>query len=48
MPENLHSEFSRRFEDFKNIENEMHLVFTPFGCNVNNATYDVYHCDFVT
>ena len=37
----LHSEFSRRFKDFKNIENEIHLISSPFVCNVNNAPIDV-------
>lgn len=37
----LHSEFSRRFEDFKNIEDEMHLISSPFACNVNNVPIDV-------
>ena len=37
----LHSEFSRLFEDFKNIEHEMHLISSPFACNVDNAPIDV-------
>ena len=37
----LHSQFSRQFEDFKNIEDEMHLVSTPFACNVDNANLGV-------
>lgn len=35
------SEFSRRFEDFKNIEDEMHQISSPFACNVDNAHIDV-------
>ena len=37
----LHSEFSRRFEDFKNVEDQMHLIFSLFACNVDNASIDV-------
>ena len=37
----LHSEFSRRFKDFKKIENEIHLISSPFACNVDNAPIDV-------
>lgn len=37
----LYSEFSRQFEDFKNIEDEMHLISSPFACNVDNAPIDV-------
>ena len=38
----MHNEFSRRFEDFKNIEDEMHLIFSPFACNVDNAPIDLH------
>ena len=37
----LNSEFSRRFEDFKNVEDQMHLIFSLFACNVDNASIDV-------
>lgn len=33
----LHSEFSRQFEDFRTIESEMHMISSPFTCNVDNA-----------
>ncbi|XP_068449722.1 general transcription factor II-I repeat domain-containing protein 2B-like [Clinocottus analis] len=37
----LHGEFSRRFEDFKTVEDEMHMVSSPFTCSVDNAPSDV-------
>ncbi|KAL2079794.1 hypothetical protein ACEWY4_025538 [Coilia grayii] len=37
----LHCEFSRRFQDFKNLDNEMQLVSSPFNCSVENAPSDV-------
>ncbi|XP_072403927.1 general transcription factor II-I repeat domain-containing protein 2B-like [Chiloscyllium punctatum] len=30
--EALRGEFSRRFRDFKTVENEMHMIFSPFTC----------------
>ena len=41
MLEELHREFSRRFKNFKNIENEIQLISSPFACNVDNAPIDV-------
>ena len=41
MLEALHGEFSRRFEDFKTVESEMHMVSSPFTCIVDNAPSDV-------
>ncbi|KAK7886618.1 hypothetical protein WMY93_026239 [Mugilogobius chulae] len=41
MLEALHSEFSRRFQDFKIIESEMHMVSSPFSFSVNDAPSDV-------
>ncbi|CAN2391899.1 general transcription factor II-I repeat domain-containing protein, partial [Pristimantis euphronides] len=37
----LHEEFSRRFEDFKAVESEMHMISSPFTCPVENALRDV-------
>uniref|UniRef100_A0A669BDA4 SPIN-DOC-like zinc-finger domain-containing protein n=1 Tax=Oreochromis niloticus TaxID=8128 RepID=A0A669BDA4_ORENI len=37
----LHAEFSRRFQDFKALENEMDMVSSPFTCSVDNASSDV-------
>ena len=37
----LHDEFSRRFEDFKTVESEMHVISSPFTCSVDNAPSDV-------
>lgn len=37
----LHIEFSRWFENFKTIESEMHMISSPFTCNVDNAPSDV-------
>ena len=37
----LYSEFSRRFEDLKNIEDKMHLVFSLLALNADNAPIDV-------
>ena len=37
----LHGEFSRRFEDFKTVEGEMHMISSPFICSVDNAPIDV-------
>ncbi|KAF1374389.1 hypothetical protein PFLUV_G00228590 [Perca fluviatilis] len=33
----LHDEFSRRFEDLRTIEDEMHMISSPFTCSVDNA-----------
>ncbi|GCC31984.1 hypothetical protein chiPu_0010444 [Chiloscyllium punctatum] len=41
MLEALHGESSRLFQDFKIIENEIHMIFSPFTCNVENAPRDV-------
>ncbi|XP_038564407.1 general transcription factor II-I repeat domain-containing protein 2A-like [Micropterus salmoides] len=41
MLEALHGEFSRQFQDFKTLESEMHMVSSPFNCNVDNAPSDV-------
>ena len=41
MLQDLHVEFSRRFADFKRIEDEMHLVSSPITCNVDTAPTDV-------
>uniref|UniRef100_A0A8P4KHA8 General transcription factor II-I repeat domain-containing protein 2A n=1 Tax=Dicentrarchus labrax TaxID=13489 RepID=A0A8P4KHA8_DICLA len=40
MLEGLHGEFSRRFQDFKRVESEMHMVSSPFMCSVDNAPSD--------
>ncbi|KAK2828937.1 hypothetical protein Q5P01_019971 [Channa striata] len=37
----LHGEFSRRFEDLRTIEDEMHMISSPFSCSVDNAPSDV-------
>lgn len=37
----LHGEFSRRFEDFRTTEDEMHMITSPFTCSVDNAPSDV-------
>lgn len=37
----LHGEFSRRFEDLRTIEDEMHMISSPFTCSVDNAPSDV-------
>ena len=37
MLEALHSEFSRRFQDFKTLESEMHMVSSPFNFKVDDA-----------
>ncbi|XP_078139742.1 general transcription factor II-I repeat domain-containing protein 2B-like [Centroberyx gerrardi] len=37
----LHGEFSRRFEDLRTIEDEMHMISSPFTCSVDNAASDV-------
>lgn len=37
----LHGEFSRRFEDLRMIEDEMHMISSPFTCSVGNAPSDV-------
>ncbi|KAM4043630.1 general transcription factor II-I repeat domain-containing protein 2B-like [Anomaloglossus baeobatrachus] len=37
----LHDEFSRRFDDFKAVEREMHMISSPFTCCVDNAPSDV-------
>ncbi|XP_071398745.1 general transcription factor II-I repeat domain-containing protein 2A-like, partial [Centroberyx affinis] len=37
----LHGEFSRRFEDLRIIEDEMHMISSPFTCSVDNAPSDV-------
>lgn len=36
----LHGEFWRRFEDIKIIENEMHMISSPFIYNVENTPSD--------
>lgn len=36
----LHSEFSRRFEDLRTIEDEMHMVSSHFTCSVDNVPSD--------
>ncbi|XP_072436522.1 general transcription factor II-I repeat domain-containing protein 2A-like [Chiloscyllium punctatum] len=41
MLEALHGEFSRQFQDFKTVENEMHIMFSPFTCNVESAPSNV-------
>ncbi|GCC31933.1 hypothetical protein chiPu_0010393 [Chiloscyllium punctatum] len=41
MLEALHGEFSWQSKDFKMVENEMHMIFSPFTCNVENAPSDV-------
>lgn len=41
MLEALHGEFSRRFQDFKTVESEMHMASSPFNCSVDNAPSDV-------
>ncbi|XP_073689371.1 general transcription factor II-I repeat domain-containing protein 2B-like [Garra rufa] len=41
MLEALHGEFARRFEDFKTIESQMHMISSPFTCCVDNAPIDV-------
>ncbi|KAM4521384.1 general transcription factor II-I repeat domain-containing protein 2A-like [Odontesthes bonariensis] len=41
MLDALHCEFSRRFQDFKNLESEMLLVSSPFNCSVEKAPSDV-------
>ncbi|XP_039623539.1 general transcription factor II-I repeat domain-containing protein 2A-like [Polypterus senegalus] len=37
----LHGEFSRRFEDFKTVKSEMHMISSPFPDSVDNAPSDV-------
>ena len=37
----LNGEFSRRFEDFKVLENDMRLVSSPFTFNVDKAHTDL-------
>ncbi|KAF0024904.1 hypothetical protein F2P81_021785 [Scophthalmus maximus] len=37
----LHGEFSRRFQDFKTVEGEMHMISSSFTCSVDNAPSDV-------
>ncbi|XP_023812089.1 general transcription factor II-I repeat domain-containing protein 2B-like [Oryzias latipes] len=41
MLEALHAEFSRRFQDFKTLESEMHVVSSPFNCIVDDAPSEV-------
>lgn len=41
MLEALHAEFSRRFQDFKTLESEMHMVSSPFNCIVDDAPSEV-------
>ncbi len=41
MLEALLGEFSRRFQDFKTVESEIHMVSSPFTCCVDNASSDV-------
>ena len=38
----LHGEFSRRFQDLRTMESEMHFISSPFTCNVDDATSDVH------
>jgi 17beta-estradiol 17-dehydrogenase/3beta-hydroxysteroid 3-dehydrogenase/mitotic-spindle organizing protein 1 len=37
----LHAEFSRRFEDFKMIENDLSFVSSPFSFDVDKAPFDL-------
>ncbi|XP_042337051.1 general transcription factor II-I repeat domain-containing protein 2B-like, partial [Plectropomus leopardus] len=37
----LHGEFSRRFEDLRTMEDEMHMISSPFTCSVDDAPSDV-------
>lgn len=37
----LRDEFSRRFQDFKKVEDEMQLVSSPFTCSVDSAPTNV-------
>ncbi|XP_068189785.1 general transcription factor II-I repeat domain-containing protein 2-like [Antennarius striatus] len=37
----LHDEFVRRLEDFKNLEDEIQMILSPFTCNVYTAPTDV-------
>lgn len=37
----LHGEFSRRFADLRKIEDEMHMISSPFTCSLDNAPSDV-------
>ncbi|XP_069615958.1 general transcription factor II-I repeat domain-containing protein 2B-like [Ranitomeya imitator] len=37
----LHDEFSRRFEDFKAVESEMHMISSPFTVCVDTAPSDI-------
>ena len=39
--EALHAEFSKRFQDFKALKNEMHMVSSPFNCSVDVAPSEV-------
>ncbi|XP_067950265.1 general transcription factor II-I repeat domain-containing protein 2A-like [Watersipora subatra] len=41
MVGDLYSEFLRRFEDFKIIEDEIHLISFPFACDVDNVPTDI-------
>lgn len=41
MLDTLHAELLRRFQDFKTLESEMHMVSSPFNCSVDNAPSDV-------
>lgn len=41
MLEALHVEFSRRFQDFKAVETDMHLVCSPFNCSVDSAASEI-------
>jgi hypothetical protein len=49
----LHDEFSRRFQDFKNIENDLSLISSPFSFDVNKAPLETQlelidmQCDLV-
>ncbi|XP_056388355.1 general transcription factor II-I repeat domain-containing protein 2B-like [Hyla sarda] len=36
----LHGEFSRRFEDLRQIKDKMFLISSPFTCSVHNAPSD--------
>lgn len=40
MLEGLHGEFSRRFQDFKRVENEIHMICFLFTSDMDNAPGD--------
>lgn len=37
----LHGEFARRFEDLRTMEDEMHMISSPFTFSVDDAPSDV-------